>query len=138
VVPAHHRAGLHRQKVIEIVGLCLQSWRIEDYIHVLKSGCSVEFLLFRAADRLQRATAINIVIAWRIMAVTLRGRQVPDREPQSMFTDGELEFVRDYAHKYALKAPERLGDAARLIAYLRRLPGPKARPGPGTPNQWHC
>ena len=30
---------------------------------MLKSGCRTEFLLFRTADRLQRAVAINAVIA---------------------------------------------------------------------------
>ena len=43
----------------EIVGHYLQRWRIEDFFRVLKSGCKTEFLLFRTADRLQRAIAIN-------------------------------------------------------------------------------
>jgi len=30
------------------------------------------------ADRLRRAIAINLVIAWRIMLMTLLGREVPD------------------------------------------------------------
>ncbi len=55
----------------EIVGYCLQRWRIEDFFRVLKSGCRTEFLLFRTADRLQRAVAVNAVIAWRIMVMTL-------------------------------------------------------------------
>ena len=35
----------------------------EDFFRVLKSGCRTEFLLFRTADRMQRAVAINAVIA---------------------------------------------------------------------------
>ena len=70
----------------EIVGYYLQRWRIEDFFRVLKSGCRTEFLLFRTADRLQRAVAVNAVIAWRIMAMTLLGRQVPDCGPEMMFT----------------------------------------------------
>ncbi len=38
----------------EIVGYYLQRWRIENYSRVLKSGCRVEHLLFRTADRPQR------------------------------------------------------------------------------------
>ena len=53
---------------------------------MLKSGCRTEFLLFRTADRLQRAVAINAVIAWRIMAMTLLGRQVPDCGPELILT----------------------------------------------------
>ena len=35
----------------------------EDFFRVLKPGCKVEHLAFRTADRLQRAIAINAVIA---------------------------------------------------------------------------
>ncbi len=41
----------------------LQCWRVEDFFRVLKPGCKVEHLAFRTADRLQRAIAINAVIA---------------------------------------------------------------------------
>ena len=84
------------------------------FFRVLESGFHVEFLFFRTADRLQRAIAINAVIAWRIMVMTLLGRQVPDCDPQLMFADQELGFLRDYALEHGLDAPERLGDAVRL------------------------
>ena len=47
------------EEAAEVVGFYLQRWRVEDFFRVLKSGCRVEFLLFRTADRLQRAIAIN-------------------------------------------------------------------------------
>ena len=125
------------QEAADIVGYYLQRWRVEDFFRVLKSGCRVEFLLFRTADRLQRAIAINAVIAWRIMVMTLLGRQVPDCEPQLMFTDQELGFLRDYAHQYALKAPERLGNAVRLVAHLGGYRDRKHDPDPGHQIMWH-
>ena len=54
--------------------------------------------------------------------MTLLGRQVPDCGPELMFTDSELGFLRDYAREHGLGAPERLGDAARLVAPSRRIP----------------
>ena len=108
----------------EAVGFYLQRWRIEDFFRVLKSGCRTESLLFRTADRLQRAIAINAVIAWRIMAMTLLGRQVPDCGPEAMFTDNELDFLRNFAEEHGLPAPDRLGDAMNLVA---RLGGHRAR-----------
>ena len=125
------------QEAADIVGYYLQRWRIEDFFRVLKSGCRVEFLLFRTADRLQRAIAINAVIAWRIMVMTLLGRQVPDCEPQLMFTDGELGFLRDYAHRYRLEPPERLGNAVRLVAHLGGYRDRKHDPDPGHQIMWH-
>ena len=121
----------------DIVGFYLQRWRIEDFFRVLKSGCGVEHLLFRTADRLRRAIAINAVIAWRIMVMTLLGRQVPDCEPQLMFTDHELAFLRDYAHQHGLSAPEGLGDAVRLVAHLGGYRNRKHDPDPGHQVMWH-
>ena len=125
------------KEAADIVGFYLQRWRIEDFFRVLKSGCRVEFLLFRTADRLQRAIAINAVIAWRIMVMTLLGRQVPDCEPHLMFADHELEFLRDYALENGLATPERLGDAVRLVAHLGGYRDRKHDPDPGNQIMWH-
>ena len=118
----------------EVVGHYLQRWRIEDFFRVLKSGCRVEFLLFRTADRLQRAIAVNAVIAWRIMVMTLLGRQVPDCDPELMFADAELSFLRDYAARYGLKAPERLRQRGARRRASRRIPGQEGRSGSGQPD----
>ena len=115
----------------DIVGFYLQRWRIEDFFRVLKSGCRVEFLLFRTAERLPRAITINAVIAWRIMVMTLLGRQVPDCDPHLMFADHEFGFLRDYAHQHGLSAPQSLGDAVRLVAHLGGYRDRSHDPDPG-------
>ena len=125
------------KQAANIVGFYLQRWRIEDFFRVLKSGCRVEFLLFRTAERLQRAIAINAVIAWRIMVMTLLGRQVPDCEPQLMFADHELDFLRNYALDNNLAAPDRLADAVRLVAHLGGYRDRKHDPDPGNQIMWH-
>ncbi len=121
----------------DIVGFYLQRWKIEDWFRVLKSGCRVEHLLFRTADRLQRAVAINAVIAWRIMLMTLLGRQVPDCDPDLMFTDAELAFLHDYALAFGLAEPQRLGDAVALVAHLGGYRNRKHDPDPGNQIMWH-
>lgn len=121
----------------EVVGHYLQRWRIEDFFRVLKSGCRVEFLAFRTAERLQRAIAINAVIAWRIMLMTLLGRQVPDCNSQLMFTDQELGFLRDYATQYRLSGPHSLGAAVELVAHLGGYRNRKHDPEPGNQVMWH-
>ena len=121
----------------EVVGFYLQRWRVEDFFRVLKSGCRVEFLLFRTAERLQRAIAINAVIAWRIMVMTLLGREVPDCEPHLMFADHELAFLHDYALEHDLAPPSRLGDAVRLVAHLGGYRDRKHDPDPGHQIMWH-
>ena len=80
---------------------CLR-WRIEDWHRVLKSGCGIEALAHKTAGRLKRAIAINLVIAWRIMLMTLMGREMPELPPEVLFPDIEIEVLRAYAKKKAL------------------------------------
>jgi hypothetical protein len=77
---------------------CLR-WRIEDYHRVLKSGCRIEDLAHRSAERLCRAISINLVIAWRIMLMTLLGRELPDLPADVLFSDIELRTLKAYAKK---------------------------------------
>ena len=83
---------------------CLR-WRIEDWHRVLKSGCRVEALQHKTATRLKRAIAFNLVIAWRIMLLTLLGRQVPEIPAQVLFSDLEIEVLQAYAKKTASNDP---------------------------------
>ena len=80
-------------------------WRIEDWHRVLKSGCRIEALQHKTAQRLKRAIAINLVIAWRIMLMTLLGRQCPDLPVQVMFSDIEIDVLQAYAKKTAFASP---------------------------------
>jgi hypothetical protein len=77
---------------------CLR-WRIEDWHRALKSGCEIEEIGHKTAERLRRAIAINLVIAWRIMLMTLLGRETPDLPAEVLFTDIELEVLRAYSKK---------------------------------------
>ena len=79
---------------------CLR-WRIEDWHRVLKSGCRIEELAHHSAERLRRAIAINLVIAWRIMLMTLLGREVPQLPAEVLFSDIELRTLHAYAKKKA-------------------------------------
>ena len=121
---------------VEVIDYYLQRWRIEDFFRVLKSGCRVEYLAFHRADRLQRAIAINAVIAWRIMLMTLLGREVPNCEASLMFTDEELAFLGDYARQYAQTVPTDLATTVRLVALLGGYRARKHDPAPGHQIMW--
>jgi hypothetical protein len=83
---------------------CLR-WRIEDWHRVLKSGCRVEALAHETAERLRRAIAINAVIAWRIMLMTLLGRETPELPAEVLFSDLELHVLRAYAKNNTGRPP---------------------------------
>ena len=71
---------------------CLR-WRIEDWHRVLKSGCNIEKLQHKTAERLKRTIAINLVIAWRIMLLTLLGRECPQLAAEVLFSDLEIQVL---------------------------------------------
>ena len=83
---------------------CLR-WRIEDWHRVLKSGCRIEALQHKTAERLKRAIAINLVIAYRIMLMTLLGRECPELPAEVLFSDLEIEVLRAYAKKNESPSP---------------------------------
>jgi len=74
-------------------------WRIEDWHRVLKSGCKIEDLGYKTAERLKRGIAINIVIAWRIMLMTLMGRECPGLPAEVLFSDLEIKVLQANAIK---------------------------------------
>jgi hypothetical protein len=77
-------------------------WRIEDWHRVLKSGCKTEKAANETAERLKRTIAINLVIAWRIMLMTLLGREVPELPAEVLFSDLEIEVLKAYSKKKPL------------------------------------
>lgn len=74
-------------------------WRIEDWHRVLKSGCSIDKLAHETAERLRRAIAINLVIGWRIMLMTLLGREMAELPSEVLFSDIEIRTLHAYAKK---------------------------------------
>ena len=112
-------------------------WRIEDWHRVLKSGCGIEELRNETAERIKRALGMYLVIAWRVMLMTLLGREVPDLPPEVLFTDIELEVLNAYVTtRRDLKPPKRLGDAVRLVGRLGGHLGRKSDAPPGHQVLW--
>ena len=115
---------------------CLR-WRIEDWHRVLKTGCRIEKLRNETATRLKRALAIYLVIAWRVMLMALLGREETTLPPEVLFSDLEIEVLTAFANsRRDLKPPQRLRDAARLVARLGGYQDRKSDPPPGHQVTW--
>lgn len=114
---------------------CLR-WRIEDWHRVLKTGCRIERLAHNTAERLRRAIALNLVIAWRIMLMTLLGRETPQLPAEVLFSDIELRTLRAFSKKNGLKPPALLGEAVRLVAKIGGYLGRNNDPPPGHQLLW--
>ena len=68
-------------------------WRIEEWHRVLKSGCRIESHQHHSANKLARAIAIDAVIAWRVMLLTLLGREVPEIPAKMIFAPWECQLL---------------------------------------------
>ena len=111
-------------------------WRIEDWHRILKSGCKVEYLGHRTGERIERAVTIKAVIAWRLAATTLFGRETPELPATVFFTQMQLRVLRHFAAKRQLGAPDNLGLAVRAMAILGGYLYRPNAPPPGHQKIW--
>ena len=111
-------------------------WRIEDWHRVLKSGCKVEFLSHRSCDRIERAVTIKAVIAWRLAAMVLMGRETPELPPEVLFSDIEIAVLEDFARDNRLAEPDDLGTAVRTMAIMGGYLNRRKDPPPGYKKIW--
>jgi hypothetical protein len=114
---------------------CLR-WRIEDWHRVMKSGCRIEDLTNETAERLSNAVSINMVIAWRIMLMTLLGREMPELPAEIFFSDIEIKVLHIYAKKKSLPLPVKVNEAVQIIANIGGHLGRKNDPPPGHQILW--
>ena len=106
------------EEAVQILKYYTRRWRIEDFFRVLKSGCKVERMALRTAQRLERGIAIYCVIACYVMILTLLGRAVPGLDADVLFSEMELLFLSKYARRVKLPAPRTLQAAILLLAVL--------------------
>lgn len=66
---------------------------------MLKSGCRIEDMAQSHAERVRRAIAVSLGIAWRILLMTLLGRETPGLPAEVLLSDVELRTLRAYAKK---------------------------------------
>jgi len=125
------------EQAAKILGWYKLRWRIEDWHRVLKSGCKIDELGHRSVERLERAIAIRMVIAWRVMLMTLLGREVPELPAHLLFSDIELRVLGDFAQSRRRQRPTTLGEAVRLVASLGGYLNRNRDPPPGHQLMWH-
>ncbi len=124
------------EQAAEILRFYSLRWRIEDWHRVLKSGCHIDELGHHRVERLERAIAIRMVIAWRVMLMTLLGREVPELPAEIVFSDIELRVIGDFAQSRGRSRPTQLGEAVRHVAILGGYLNRNHDPPPGHQLMW--
>lgn len=113
-------------------------WRCERLHYVLKSGCQIEELQLEEPDRLQRAIACYLIVAWRLMWLTHEAREHPDDSCVTVLETHEWESLcATIAPRKPIPTnPPTLREAVRMIAKLGGFFGRKADGEPGLKTLW--
>jgi hypothetical protein len=122
------------EQATEKLAWYLCRWQIEIYFRILKSGCKVEELQLEKLERLEPALAIYMIIAWRVLYMTMLGRECPELPCNVVFADEEWQAVYIVAKRQPPpEKPPSLDTMVRMIAgfggFLNRkgdgFPGPQ-------------
>jgi hypothetical protein len=107
-----------------------QRWRIEEFHRVLKTGCQAERRQLETVARLQNVLAVDMIIAWRVLALTRAARHSPAAPATELLTAVEVQVLCALHPKLAGGRPLDLRAAVRAIA---QRGGFLARKGDGEP-----
>lgn len=111
-------------------------WEIEMFFHVLKNGFKVETLQLARIDKLERALAAYLVVAWRIARLMRLGRSCPDLDAELLFEREEWQAAYLLQKKPVPKRTPRLNEVMRLIAMLGGFLGREGDGEPGGKTIW--
>ena len=107
-------------------------WRIERLHFILKSGCNYEKLQLETAERLWRALAIYLIVAWRVLYIDMVGRTLPTAPCTVFLTRDEWQALCCRRMKTPIP-PTTPPDCRTGVRWLAQLGGFLSRKGDGEP-----
>ncbi|UIF88895.1 hypothetical protein KAF44_26915 (plasmid) [Cupriavidus necator] len=113
-----------------------QSFTRQMFFHVLKTSCKVEALQLSHMDRVERALALYMVVAWRIARLMRLGRTCPDAGCVPVLRRRRDSGAYVLAKKARPKTPVTLNQMIRLVASLGGFLGRKSDGEPGAKTIW--
>jgi len=124
-------------QAIEKLTWYLCRWQIEVYFKVLKSGCRIEELQLEKRERLEPALAFYMIIAWRVLFLTMLGRECPEMPCDTVFDDEEWQAVYLVTQrKPPPDQPPSLDTMVRMVASLGGFLNRKSDGFPGPKTLW--
>jgi len=109
-------------------------FRIEVFHKILKSGRRSEDRRLGSLDRLERCLTLDMITAWRLMYLTMQGRETPEVASDLLFSEQEIEVLKliKYRGEYAANKGKSLSlrEAILVIATLGGfIKGKEREPG---------
>lgn len=117
------------EQIVAVVDWYRARWVIEEYFKALKTGCAFEKRQLESIGALQRALAVFVPVAWRLLSLRSLGRAQPTAPATRALTAAQLVCLcAAYRHFYRTSLPARLTVRDAMLA-VARLGGHIARNG---------
>jgi hypothetical protein len=124
------------EAAVQLIDWYRARWEIELFFHVLKNGCRVEALQLASMERLERALALFMVVAWRIARLMRLGRTCPELDAALLFERDEWRAAFILNRKAPPETPPSLNEVVRLVAMLGGFLARKGDGEPGVKTIW--
>lgn len=113
-------------------------WSCELFHFTLKSGCKIEERQLREAARLERCLAVLVVVAWRLLYLTMLGRVLPEESCELVLGRSEWEALCCVVERVGRPPaePPTLRKANLMIAGLGGFLGRRGDGEPGVKRIW--
>ena len=113
-------------------------WGIEVFHKTLKSGCRIEERQLATEPRLENCLGIDLVVAWRILRLTMLGRHDPDQPCTAFFEEHEWKAVIAFTQgpEQVPETTPKLREVTRRVAALGGFLGRKGDGEPGIKTLW--
>lgn len=121
------------EEALEIVTIYKHRWLIEEYHKCLKTGCQIEEIQFKTADRILALFGMLGVIATQLLQLKSISRTNPD-EPAEKYVD-KLQLIL-LQKIYSIKSPWTVREFWRRVAMLVGFTGRKSDGNPGWQKIW--
>ena len=131
-----NREALTLEAAVELLDWYRARWEVELLFLTLKEGCRVEALQLASVERIERALAVYLVVAWRIGLLMRLGRACPDWDAERLLTREEWQAAWIVARKKPPAKTPTLRAALHMIARLGGFLGRKGDGEPGVKSIW--
>jgi hypothetical protein len=119
------------KKVCLVIDYYCCRWQIEIYFRILKSGCRVEELQLKTAERFKPCLALYMIAAWRVMYVLMLGRECPEMSCDLVFSEDEWKAV--YTVVCQESPPKKAPTLEEMVYLIASLGGHLGRTHDGPP-----
>jgi hypothetical protein len=119
------------EQVLQVIEYYACRFQIEVFFRVLKTGCKVEELQLETQERLEPCLMLYKIVSWRVLYLTMLGRECPELPCDLIFAEEEWKSV--WVISTQSPPPKQAPTLERFLAMLAALGGHLGRKHDGPP-----